>query len=87
MGPTVRGWVDDLTAYTVGREECKELMQEGCTAILEYMQAGYEVNKIKSGALGTSPKVIAAMTACSGELQLPVATHVNDLGIVQGTSV
>ncbi len=44
----------------------------------------FKVNRIKSGAIGTSPQHTAAMRAAAGHL-FGCTTALRDLGVIQGT--
>ena len=65
-GPSARTWVDDCTAYVQGRGAAVDLAAEAGRTAADMQVMSLNVNLVKSGVLGTSTQLTAAMRAAAG---------------------
>jgi hypothetical protein len=82
-GPSVRTWVDDCTAFVQGETAAVELAGEAGRKAEEMQTMSLSVNRPKSGVLGSSARLTAAMRAAAGPL-FGCTEALKDLGVIQG---
>ena len=78
--PSVRTWVDDCTAFAQGEQTAVALAGE---AAFKVQTVSLKVNRPKSGVLGSSTRLTAAMRAAAGPL-FGCTEALKDLGVIQG---
>ena len=81
--PSVRTWVDDCTAFVQGEAAAVELAGEAGRKAEEMQTMSLTVNRPKSGVLGSSARLTAAMRAAAGPL-FGCTEALKDLGVIQG---
>ena len=82
-GPSVRTWVDDCTAFVRGEAAAVELAGEAGRKAEEMQTMSLTVNRPKSGVLGSSSRLTAAMRAAAGPV-FGCTEALKDFGVIQG---